>query len=55
MTDGQYGRTQHLALPLYADDTPMDLRDGYNKAMRTLDQKIHYLETLIRETKGNNQ
>lgn len=53
--NGQYDRTQHLALPLYADDTPMDLRDGYNKAMRTLDQKIHSLETLIRETKGNNQ
>lgn len=55
MSNGQYDRTQHLALPLYTDDTPMDLRDGYNKAMRTLDQKIHYLETLIRETKGANQ
>ena len=53
--NGQYDRTQYLALPLYADDTPMDLRDGYNKAMRTLDQRIHYLETLIRETKGDNQ
>lgn len=30
----------------------MDLRDGYNEAMRALDQKIHQLETLIRETKG---
>lgn len=55
MSNGQYDRTQHLALPLYADDTPMDLRDGYNAAMRTLDQKIHQLETLIRETKGANQ
>ena len=55
MNNGQYDRTRHLALPLYTDNTPMDLRDGYNKAMRTLDQKIHYLETLIRETKGNNQ
>lgn len=33
----------------------MDLRDGYNESMRTLDQKIHYLETLIRETKREDQ
>lgn len=51
----QYDRTQHLALPLYADNTPMDLRNGYNEAMRTLDKKINQLETLIRETKGANQ
>lgn len=55
MDNDTYKKTQHLALPLYTDDTPMDLRDGYNEAMRTLDRKIHYLETLIRETKGNNQ
>ena len=51
----QYDRTQHLALPLYTDNTPVDLRDGYNDAMRILDKKINQLETLIRETKGNNQ
>lgn len=51
----QYDRTQHLALPLYADDTPMDLRDGYNDAMRMLDKKINQLETLIREARGSNQ
>ena len=55
MSNSAYGRTQHLALPLYTDDTPMDLRDGYNEAMRMLDKKIHYLENLIRETKGSNQ
>lgn len=55
MTNSQYDKTRHLALPLYADNTPMDLRDGYNESMRILDQKIHYLETLIRETKGANQ
>lgn len=33
----------------------MDLRDGYNSAMRTLDKKINQLETLIREMKGTNQ
>ena len=27
----------------------MDLRGGYNEAMRTLDGKINQLETLIRE------
>lgn len=55
MNDNRYGRTQHMLLPLYTDDTPMDLRDGYNEAMRMLDKKINQLETLIRETKGANQ
>ena len=51
MVNGRYDITQHLALPLYMDDTPMDLRDGYNNSMRILDQKIHQLEILIRESK----
>jgi hypothetical protein len=51
MTNVQYNMTQHLALPLYTNDTPMDLRDGYNNSMRILDQKIHQLEILIRESK----
>lgn len=55
MSDDMYGRTRHLGLPLYTDDTPMDLRDGYNRAMRTIDQKINQLEILIRETEGVNQ
>ena len=55
MSNSAYGRTQHLLLPLYTDSTPMDLRDGYNEAMRMLDGKINQLETLIREAKGNNQ
>ena len=55
MSDDMYGRTRHLGLPLYTDDTPMDLRDGYNEAMRALDRKINQLETLIRETKGWNE
>lgn len=54
MVDGRYDITQHLALPLYMDDTPMDLRDGYNSSMRILDQKIHQLETLIRESKESD-
>lgn len=54
MTDSIFGKTRHLGLPLYTDDTPLDLRDGYNAAMRTIDQKINHLEILIRETKGLN-
>lgn len=53
MSDDKYDRTRHLSLPLYADDTPMDLRDGYNEAMRILDRKITQLETLIREHGGD--
>lgn len=52
MTDDTYKRTRHLSLPLYTDATPMDLRDGYNEAMRLLDQKINQMETLIREKEG---
>lgn len=50
-----YGSTTTYGLPLYADDTPADLRDGYNRAMVMIDRLIHQLETLIRETKGANQ
>lgn len=56
MTDnGQYGRTRHLALPLYTDTTPVDLRDGYDEAMRIIDQKMHQLEILVRESKGEDK
>lgn len=55
MSDNRYGRTQHMLLPLYTDDTPMDLRGGYNEAMSIVDKKINQLEILIRETKGANQ
>ena len=55
MNDGRYGRTRHLALPLYTDTTPVDLRDGYNEAMRIIDQKMYQLEMLVRESKGDNK
>lgn len=56
MTDnGRYERTYHLALPLYTDTTPVDLRDGYNQAMRIIDQKMHQLEIMVRENKEGNQ
>ena len=50
-----YEHTATYSLPLYTDDTPSDLRDGYNRAMVMIDRLIHQLETLIRETKGANQ
>lgn len=50
-----YEHTTTYGLPLYTDDTPSDLRDGYNRAMVMIDRLIHQLETLIRETKGANQ
>lgn len=50
-----YGHTTTYGLPLYTDDTPADLLDGYNRAMVMIDRLIHQLETLIRETKGTNQ
>ena len=55
MRNDAYERTRHLSLPLYTDTTAMDLRDGYNEAMRMLDKKINQLETLIRETKGTDK
>lgn len=45
----EYDVTRHYGLPLYNDATPMDLRDGYNKAMRMIDQTLNQLQTQIRE------
>lgn len=44
-----YDVTRNWGLPLYNDATPMDLRDGYNKAMRMIDQTLTQLNTQIRE------
>lgn len=44
-----YDVTRHWGLPLYNDATPMDMRDGYNRAMRMLDQILTQLHTEIRE------
>lgn len=60
MADGQqitpadsaaYGATGHFGLPLYNDATPMDMRDGFNRAMRMIDQILNRLNTQIREKK----
>lgn len=50
-----YAHTRHYALPIYLDTSPLDLRDGYNQAMRTIDGKLHQLEIQIREAKGLNE
>lgn len=50
-----YEHTTTYGLPLYTDDTPADLCDGYNRAMVMIDRLMRQLETLIRETKGANQ
>lgn len=44
-----YDVTRHWGLPLYNDTTSMDLRDGYNRAMRMIDQILTQLQTQIRE------
>ena len=44
-----YDVTRHFGLPLYNDATPMDLRDGYNRAMHMIDQALNQLQTQIRE------
>ena len=44
-----YDETRHFGLPLYNDATPMDMRDGYNHAMRMIDQILNQLQTQIRE------
>lgn len=44
-----YGATAHFGLPLYNDASPMDMRDGYNHAMRMIDQILNRLNTQIRE------
>ena len=44
-----YDVTRHFGLPLYNDAAPMDIRDGYNRAMRMIDQILNQLQTQIRE------
>ena len=44
-----YDETRHWGLPLYNDATPMDMRDGFNKSMRMIDQILTQLHTEIRE------
>ena len=47
----EYDVTRNWGLPLYNDATSMDMRDGYNHAMRMIDQILNQLNTQIREKK----
>ena len=38
-----YDHTNNFNLPLYKDNTPADFRDGYNSAMRSIDENAEYL------------
>lgn len=44
-----YGHTHYYGLPLYQDSSPLDLRDGYNRAMVLIDRKLHQLDVQIAE------
>ena len=44
MADG-YGHTTNFNLPLYQDNTPADLRDGYNNSMRVIDDNMLSITT----------
>ena len=45
----EYDATRHWGLPLYNEATPLDMRDGFNQAMRMLDQILTQLDTKIQE------
>lgn len=44
-----YDQTRHWGLPLYNDATPLDMRDGFNEAMRLIDQALTQLDTQTKE------
>jgi len=50
-TTDLYEHTPNYQLPLYTDETVGDLRDGYNRAMRMIDQLLHQLDIQSRENK----
>lgn len=43
----KYDETPWYNLPIYKDDTPQDLRDGYNRAMNLIDLKLHQLDVQL--------
>lgn len=45
----EYDATRHWGLPLYNEATPLDMRDGFNQAMRMLDKILTQLDTRIQE------
>ena len=44
-----HAQTKYFGLPLYSDDSPVDLRAGYNQAMRMIDRKLHQLDVQNQE------
>lgn len=52
MVDG-YGHTTNFNLPLYQDNTPADLRDGYNNSMRVIDGNMLSITTGVNHANKN--
>lgn len=52
MADG-YGHTTNFNLPLYQDNTPADLRDGYNNSMRVIDDNMLSITTGVNRANKN--
>ena len=52
MVDG-YGHTTNFNLPLYQDNTPADLRDGYNNSMRVIDGNMLSITTGVNRANKN--
>lgn len=48
-----YDHTNNFNLPLYKDNTPADFRDGYNSAMRSIDENMLNISTGINKTNAN--
>lgn len=52
MADG-YGHTINFNLQLYQDNTPADLRDGYNNSMRVIDNNMLSITTGVNSANKN--
>lgn len=52
MADG-YSHTTNFNLQLYQDNTPADLRDGYNNSMRVIDDNMHSITTSVNRANKN--
>lgn len=52
MADG-YGHTTNFNLPLYQDNTPADLRDGYNNSMHVIDDNMLSITTGVNRANKN--
>lgn len=50
---GGYGHTTNFNLPLYQDNTPADLRDGYNNSMRVIDDNMLSITTGVNRANEN--